>query len=305
MKTIRRMFKRWWLPSLLLVAATFSFGIVVPGLFTPDSIERADQTIIPRSPTPEPTLPLPSGQATTIPVAGQATAIPGAGASQTAQPQSSRSISVNCTYTWHYWRSQPDAWMTEFIQIGRLEFSKTEALEIMALETEELDASVLREFFATILNVLRGTESTAIDATLVSASSWIERNPLGVALSDDARQEGTVLLEEMSNFNNGVTGPGHCTDELFTPTPIPTATATPTRTPTRRPTGTDSVPTDTREPREEEPTDEPPTSEPPTEPAPPTEPPPPTDPPPTKPPPDTPTPAPPPTDVPPPTSAPA
>ena len=122
MKAIRRTIKHWWLPSLLLMVATVSFGVVVPGLLSPDSILGYDRTLIlTRSPTPELTTLLPTPQPTNLTFAG---------ITPTNQASPTLLSTANCTYTWYYWLGHPDAWMTEFIQIGRLEFSKIEALEI-------------------------------------------------------------------------------------------------------------------------------------------------------------------------------
>ena len=252
MESIRNTIKRWWLPSLLLMVATVSFSMVVPGLFYPDSFQRNDQTLLTRSPTPEPTFPLLTPQPTSLTVGV---------APPTVQPAPTRRTAANCTYTWYYWRSQPEAWMTQFIQIGRLEYSKTEALEIMAIRGEELDAAVLTEFFSALLNILKGADSIAIDLNLVTASGWIERNPLGVELSAQARQDGLDLARALSDFNNGVTGPGSCADDPPTPTPVPTDTPTPTLTPTPTslPTEGGATPSNTPKPKEDdEPTELPP-----------------------------------------------
>jgi hypothetical protein len=223
--------------------------------------------------------------------------------------------SDNCTYSYHYWRSHPDAWLIENIVIGSLSYDQAQAIAI--LESNELDARtlLLQQFFAALLNSLSGTDAAAVQGTLVQASDWISAHPSESLISEADRAQALTLTQTLTDYNIGVSGPGHCPDEPFTPTPVstPTPTQTPTRTPapisTRRPV----TPTNdngggggggggpTKAPTEPQPTDQP--TEPPNPTDQPTEPPKPTDRPTDRPTPPVPTPEPP-TDEPPPTPEP-
>ena len=178
----------------------------------------------------------------------------------------------NCTYTTGYWKNHPEAWPVEEITIGGLTFAKEVAITF--LETPPGDDAtyiLARQLIPAKLNVLKGADPSAVEATITGADNWLGEHPLGSDPSNPDRDRGIALAGMLDEYNNGVIGPGHCGDETATPTPEenkertlhpaerPTTepteelTATPTATPTTEPHNT---PTPTATPTTE-PTDEP------------------------------------------------
>lgn len=193
----------------------------------------------------------------------------------------------NCTYPATYWKNHPEAWLAENILIGNLTYTKEEAISILETDTEDVPTNVLKQLFATILNILKGADPSRIENTVVTTIDWLGQHSPDSQLSETDQLTGMSLIDVLGKYNGGQTGPQLCSDAPRTPTPTPTDTSTPT--PTRPPTRAFTLappasatptkkpgeghpgkpPTDTPEPQK--PTQPPPTQPPP---PPPTEPPP-------------------------------
>lgn len=202
---------------------------------------------------------------------------------------------LNCTYTIYYWTNNPNRWMADNIIIGRVSYTKEDAIKLLEAKTEDPAAITLKQFFGAVLNILKGANSSEIEEQLTDTTAWLSAHPIGSEITETERQRGIDLANTLAAFNEGRTGPGLCADEPSTPTATPTPTNTATPTPaatdtqppaTRRPTNTsqprsgeDEPVTDTPEPTEEAPTEtvpatsppatSPPTSQPATNPPPP------------------------------------
>jgi hypothetical protein len=192
----------------------------------------------------------------------------------------------NCTYPATYWKNHPEAWLAENILIGNLTYTKEEAISILETDTEDIPTNVLKQLFATILNILKGADPSRIENSVVTTIDWLGQHSPDDQLSETDQLTGSALIDVLEKYNGGQTGPELCSDAPRTPTPTPTDTITPTPT---RPPITLQAPataTPTKKPgagrHPDRPTDTPPPPPPPTKP-PPTQPPP-TQPPPTKPP---------------------
>ena len=169
--------------------------------------------------------------------------------------------------------------MIENIVIGDLAYTKAEAIAILKIVDPDPTTRLIQQFFAALLNSLKGADSSAIERTMVLASDWLTRHPPGVNLSQEEQLEVESLADELVAYNSGDTGPGHCSDEPFTPTPVASATPTVTITPTSPPVSTSgsSIPTNTPTKSSGGGNKPKPTQPPPTDPPPqPTDPPPPT-----------------------------
>jgi hypothetical protein len=207
-------------------------------------------------------------------------------ATQVSLNQPTATSDLNCTYSQYYWQNNPSQWLSENIVIGRLTYTKSDALAIFNSQETDVTVEVLKQFFSAALNILKGADPSDIENDIVAVSRWINENPLNSDLSESERATAESLRQSLQDYNSGVTGPGACPDEPSTPTPTITPTPTPTPTNTPRPAlpGSRSTPTATKErnePPPKRPTDTPepqPTELPP--PPPPTQAPPPTQPPP-------------------------
>lgn len=223
MNTLRDKTKQYWLPFLILAIAILAISWFISGLIYPDNIQGSD-------------LPIPLLQTATetftITPSPSATPSPSDSGNVTGTPTLFPTTDRNCTYTIYFWQSNPDAWMIENIVIGSIAVSKAEAINILASDEDNETTGLLRQFFGALLNTLRGADATSIEKTLIQAGDWLSGNPPGVELTTKEKQEAIALTEILAQYNNGSIGPGHCPDELSTPTTLPTATFSPTETPT-------------------------------------------------------------------------
>jgi hypothetical protein len=264
-----------WLTIFGIIAIIAIASLLLPSLINPNAAQVAPP--IPTSaqtatPSPSPTIPIslvdPFTPETLLPSPG--TPVP------TSPPKR------NCTYSAYYWATHPDSWQVQSILFADLSYTKAQAIEIMTTQTDDLSTNLQREFFASLLNMLNGADPTDIETTIIDASEWIGNNPSNEPMTTFERFKGRDLIDSMSNYNLGITGPGQCPDEPSTPTPTHTTTPTPTVTLTRTPiSGTFALPpTETSVPDRGKPskpdtpvpTSPPPTSPPPTCPPPPPEP---------------------------------
>lgn len=193
-------------------------------------------------------------------------------ASAQAAPLRATTDELNCTYTGYYWQSHPELWLTDNIIIGRLSYTKEDALAIISGENLDATSNTLREFFAAILNILKGADPSAIEKEIIQISDWLNAHPPGLKLSELESEQSLLLADMLADYNGGEIGPGPCEDEPSTPTPSATFTEMPTATSTSQPFLPSPTPTATEKTRSGGPDlpEEPPTPTPvPTTPAPP------------------------------------
>jgi len=312
-----------WLPFLIIVAIIFTASWFFGGNEVVSSLFGNDQDLdVPISSTFTVS---PPG----TPTAGNArtqAALPSTSVEIGSSPPDSSNLSTdtaaeftpeseptkNCTYTIHFWKVYSEAWETDRVIFGDRAYTRVQAVAILNIADPSLATTrLMQQYITAMLNTLKGADPTEIERTMERALQWLTDHPPEVGLSQTESLEAEILADTLEDFNNGITGPGHCTHEPFTPTPgatptplnyTPPATATytavpytpssvETSTPTKKPSG-GSKQTDA--PTNPPPTNPPPpkptnTSEPPPpRPTPTQAPPPPTDPPPTTPPPPTP-----------------
>ena len=137
----------------------------------------------------------------------------------------------DCTYTSDYWAAHPENWRAENILIGEHAFSKPDALQALKSGEASLQARLLKQFLAVVLNSLAGADRAAIQPVLVEASDWLNRDLSLIELPEPESQRGGQLVAILEGYNNGLSGPGLCPDQPPTPTPTLTPTPTPTATP--------------------------------------------------------------------------
>ena len=244
--------RKYWFPFIILMIIVLAVGWVLAGVIYPSNVQGNDLDL----PTPVPPTP------TTKPTST-------ATASPTVEPTSTEtSIAVtatpsnNCTYSAYYWSMREDAWLIENLLLGNLSYSRSEAIEIMQLEEPTPTERLMGQFFAALLNTLKGADSSEIDAVMVKARDWLILRPHGVDLNPSEIQEIESYTEQLVAFNTGLIGPGQCRNEPNTPTPSATdtpeatATFTPgpdqpffTATPTKSSGGSKPRPTNTLAPQ--------------------------------------------------------
>jgi hypothetical protein len=227
--------RRLWLPSLLILLVILTLSLLLSSLIYPNNIQG-------NSPAPTtPGLSTPTPTATTaLPLEVTATISTNQAGAPSQVPTNSP---VNCTYTITHWQNNPQAWLIENVVIGNNSFTKAEAIAILEAEAQNEKTALLQQFFAALLNTLKGADSKDIESTLIQASDWINSHTAGLEISEADREQALLLAQNLLVYNIGGLGPGHCPDEPVTPTPTATATPTATQTPTVTPIRTLTSPT--------------------------------------------------------------
>ncbi|MEO5987943.1 MAG: hypothetical protein ABIU54_10110 [Candidatus Eisenbacteria bacterium] len=128
----------------------------------------------------------------------------------------------DCTYTQGYWKNHPGAWPVGNLTLGTVNYS---AAQLMQIFNEPAAGngliSLAHQLIAAKLNVANGATPPAAIVTAISQADaligGLVAPPIGAGYLAPGSTSG--LTNTLDNFNQGITGPGHCG-------------STPTRTPT-------------------------------------------------------------------------
>jgi len=142
--------RRLWLPSLVILLVILTLSWLVSSWIYPVNIQG-------NSPEPIPQGTQTASPIVTIPIAQTATATMITLVVNT--PTLASNSTVNCTYTTTYWRLNPRAWLIENVVIGNNSFTKAEAIEILETSAQDEKTALLQQFFAALLNTLKGADS--------------------------------------------------------------------------------------------------------------------------------------------------
>ncbi|MBI3537664.1 MAG: hypothetical protein HY070_08925, partial [Chloroflexi bacterium] len=153
-------------------------------------------------------------------------------------PTNTPSGGTNCTYTQGFWKTHPEAWPVQTISIGGVNYSKTDAINNIFNVQPNGDATYIlaQQLLAAKLNVLKGADNSAVASTMTNADAFLQAHPLGSNPQGTDRDSAIAMAATLDDYNNGRIGPGHCGDEVITPTP--TRTNTPVSAPSVTPTFT-------------------------------------------------------------------
>jgi hypothetical protein len=139
---------------------------------------------------------------------------------------------ANCSLTQGFWKNHAGAWPVGELVLGANTYTKAQLLAIL-MTPPRGDATYIlaHQLIAAKLNVAGGADATAIAGALGAADAWLAANPLGSMPTGAARDAGVAQAALLDDYNNGVTGPGHCAEPSPSPSPTPTPTPTPVPTP--------------------------------------------------------------------------
>lgn len=143
----------------------------------------------------------------------------------------SAALQENCTLTQGFWKNHEAAWPVEELILGGTPYTKAQLLAI--LKTSPLgDATyiLIHQLIAAELNLAAGADPATIATAVAEADAWLAAHPLGSSPKGADREAGLALAALLDAYNNGVTGPGHCSG-----TPVPSPSATPSATPSANP----------------------------------------------------------------------
>ena len=125
----------------------------------------------------------------------------------------------NCTFTLGYWKNHSSAWPSfSTLLLGTVAYNKAQLLTILGKPSGGNGLLILAHQLITAkLNILHGADGTPVSATLAHADGLIGSlvvPPVGGGfLNPLVTNNDTNILD---NYNNGLSGPGHCGDN--TPT---------------------------------------------------------------------------------------
>ena len=130
---------------------------------------------------------------------------------------------ADCSLTQGFWKNHEQAWPVEELTLGGTTYTKTQLLAILRTPPRG-DATyiLIDQLIAAKLSVANGADPTAIADTIVAADAWLAANPLGSKPTGAVRDAGVALAALLDDYNNGVTGPGHCVEASPSPSPTPT-----------------------------------------------------------------------------------
>jgi hypothetical protein len=120
--------------------------------------------------------------------------------------------SVNCTYTQGYWKTHEGAWPVMSLTIGSVNYTKAQLLSIFGQSVQGNGlVSLAHQLIAAKLNVAGGADPTDAAAAIASADALIGAlivPPVGAGYIHPS--QASTLTQTLDDYNNGVTGPGHC-----------------------------------------------------------------------------------------------
>ncbi len=118
----------------------------------------------------------------------------------------------NCTYTQGYWKNHSGSWPVSSLMLGTVNYSAAQLLSILNKPVGGNGLiSLAHQLIATKLNIAAGADPTAVAASIASANALIGGlvvPPVGAGYLAPAAT--SALTQSLDDFNNGLTGPGHC-----------------------------------------------------------------------------------------------
>jgi hypothetical protein len=129
----------------------------------------------------------------------------------------------SCTYTQGYWKNHyPTEWPADVISsgltLGTVTYTAAQLQQILQTDPGGQGGAngliqLAHQLIAAMLNVENGASDAAISSTLTSAHALIGAlvvPPVGSGYLSPASV--SALVQALDDYNNGVTGPGHCSD---------------------------------------------------------------------------------------------
>jgi len=123
----------------------------------------------------------------------------------------------DCTFTIGYWMNHPEAWPTSCtpMQLGSNFYSAADLMTILNTQPQGNGAiSLAHQLIAAKLNICQGANPTAASACINAADALIsgcgadKLPPFGGC--NLAPGSTSTLTQCLDNYNQGLTGPGHC-----------------------------------------------------------------------------------------------
>jgi hypothetical protein len=119
---------------------------------------------------------------------------------------------TNCTFTQGYWKNHGNAWPVSTLTLGTVNYTKQNLLDIL---NEDVNGngliSLCHQLIAAKLNIAQGADPSAASACIAAADAIIGGlvcPPVGGGSLNPADTD--AITQCLDDYNNGITGPGHC-----------------------------------------------------------------------------------------------
>ena len=119
---------------------------------------------------------------------------------------------ANCTFSQGYWKTHSSAWPVSSLTLGTVSYNKTQLLQIMNQPVAGNGLiSLSYQLIAAKLNIANGASSASIAAAISQADTLIGNKVVPPVGSGSLTPASTSsLITQLTNYNTGITGPGHC-----------------------------------------------------------------------------------------------
>jgi hypothetical protein len=121
--------------------------------------------------------------------------------------------SQDCTYTIGFWKNHEEVWPTNSLILGGVLYTKAQLLAILNQPAQGNGLIFLaHQMIAAELNVLNGATLPLTQSTALSNAHTLINGlvipPVGAGYL--APSSASALTQTLDQYNNGITGPGHC-----------------------------------------------------------------------------------------------
>lgn len=127
-----------------------------------------------------------------------------------------------CTYTQGYWKthgpvgcnpsSGANLWpadiQTNGLVIGGTTYTQDQLCTILNTPAGGTNLAVAHQLIAALMNIANGSDPSTVQSCIDAAQTYLTTYGLNGKISSD----GSNLVTCLTNFNEGATGPGHCSD---------------------------------------------------------------------------------------------
>ncbi len=133
---------------------------------------------------------------------------------ETEEPETEEPGEPGCTRTRGYWKNHEESWPVDSLVLGGISYTQAECLEILDAPTRgDVSYQMASQLIASKLNVAAGADDSDIADVIVAADAWIVDHDIdgsGIPLGTVDYDGDEDIKDDLDDWNNGVTGPGHC-----------------------------------------------------------------------------------------------
>jgi len=120
--------------------------------------------------------------------------------------------SSGCTMSQGYWKNHEEDWPVGGLTLGSVAYAKSELLSVLTTPVAGNGLiSLAHQLIGAKLNIANGANGSAISSTIAAADAMIGSlvvPPVGAG--NLAPGTTSALVTALTNYNEGITGPGHC-----------------------------------------------------------------------------------------------